>query len=269
MLAQQENALSLMSLLGSTEEAAAQKLATRVALTVEAGAPRLASNVSALLERSLLVVEDTNPDIEVAFGTTFATRAALKIHIGLTASELTISRAGAVGAVTREVPGLFRRIAACYVAGNVIARAVGGERFAHLPDPFIVNFSAFGVPAESLERKITLDDAVLIGAGGVGNGFLWAAQELDLVGSLTIADPKKISAGGLNRCLFFHEDDVGGDKATTLAERTSRPGLKVDAFVGTFAQLVAERKRVRRVFTTPDSREVRRGVQGELPPRSA
>jgi molybdopterin/thiamine biosynthesis adenylyltransferase len=265
MLAQQENILSLMGLLGGTEEEAAKKLATRIALTVDNEAQLLANDVSALLERSLLVVEDAAPDIELALGTTFKTQAPEKIHVGLSASALTISRGTAGGAVTRDVPGLLRKIAACYAAGNVIARAVGGERFAHLPDPFVVNFSAFGVSPETLGRRITLDDAVLVGAGGVGNGFMWAAQELDLAGRLTIADPKRISAGGLNRCLFFCEDDIDSDKAAVLAERTSRPGLNVDAFVGAFAKLVAERKRVRRVFTTPDSREVRRSIQAELP----
>jgi molybdopterin/thiamine biosynthesis adenylyltransferase len=265
MLAQKENILSLMGLLGGTEEGASQKLATRVALTVDNGAQLLANDVSALLGRSLLVVEDTSPDIELALGTTFRTRASERIHVGLNAETLTISRGGAGGVVTRDAPGLFRKIASCYTAGNVIARAVGGERFASLPDPFIVNFSAFGVSPKAIGRKITLDDAVLVGAGGVGNGFMWAAQELDLTGRLIIADPKRISAGGLNRCLFFREEDIGNDKAAILAVRTSRPGFEVTAFGGEFGRLVAERKRVRRVFSTPDSREVRRSIQGELP----
>ena len=166
---------------------------------------------------------------------------------------------------TIEYRELFRKIAACYVVGNVIARAIGGNQFDALQDPFVVLFSTFGATAQDLLRRIELDDAVLVGAGGVGNGLMWGLQELNLEGRLTIVDPKTVSAGNLNRCLFFGEEDIGENKASLLAGRTGRPGFEVDGFVGTFAELRASRGRVRRVFTTPDSREARRSVQSELP----
>jgi molybdopterin/thiamine biosynthesis adenylyltransferase len=268
MLAKEENILTLMGLTGGTEEEAAKRLATRVAITVGdgVGSSLLGRDVSDLLGRSLSVEAAANyPDIEVALGASFRTTAPARIHVELGPDGLTISHRNAVGRVDDRVPGLFRKIAACYVAGNVIARAIGGNQFALLPDPFVVLFSTYGVTAQNLLRRIKLDDAVLVGAGGVGNGLMWGLQELDLEGRLTIVDPKKISAGNLNRCLFFREEDIGEDKATLLASRTTRPGLEVDGFVGSFAELRALRGRVRRVFTTPDSREARRSVQGELP----
>lgn len=267
MQAQHENILGLMGLIDASEEEAAQKLATRVAITIanHSEAQLFASDLSALLDRSLVLVHDEACDIEVAVGGPFKTEAPRRVSITLHDNELTVSE-GANGSAVGKVPGLFRKIAACYAAGNVIARAVGGEQFAGLPDPFIVKFSTFGVSSEDLQRRITLDDAVLVGAGGVGNGFMWAASELNLAGRLTIADPKKIAEGGLNRCLYFRPEDVDiCDKATILAERTNRPDFTVEAFVGPFSALVAERGRVRRVFTTPDSREVRRAIQNELP----
>lgn len=266
MLAEQENVLALMGLIGSTDEEIAEKLRTRVFVRAagNATARLFADDVSKLLGRSLSIVQDESCDVELAIGTPFATRAQLRIRIALDQNTLTISRARAVGAVD-ETPGLFRRVAACYAAGNVIACVVGGAQFEHLPDPFIVKFAHLGVSAADLRRRITLEDAVLVGAGGVGNGFMWALEELDVAGRLTIADPKRISNGGLNRCLYFAADDIGEEKATVLAARTSRPSFTVDAFPYTFSALVAERHRVRRVFTTPDSREARRNAQEELP----
>jgi molybdopterin/thiamine biosynthesis adenylyltransferase len=258
-----------MGLLDSSEEEVLAKLATRVLVSApkDGLAALLGSDISALLERSLQVVHSRAVDVEVAVGTAFQTDAKLKLHVSLSADALSISTGAGTSEVLAEVPGLFRKIAACYAAGHVIAKSLESDQFQNLPDPFVVRFSAFGVSADDLKRTILLDDAVLVGAGGVGNGFMWAASELDIQGRLTIADPKNVAVGGLNRCLYFTSDDVknGGAKATVLAERTKHPGLEVDAFVGKFSDLVAARGRVRRVITTPDSREVRRSVQDDLP----
>jgi molybdopterin/thiamine biosynthesis adenylyltransferase len=94
---------------------------------------------------------------------------------------------------------------------------------------------------------------------------MWALEELEVVGRLTVADPKRIASGGLNRCLYFTHADIGDEKAMVLARKTSRSGFTVDAFPHSFSELVAQRQRVRRVFTTPDSREARRSVQADLP----
>jgi len=269
MLPLRENALGLMGLLDSSEEEVLAKLATRVLVSApkDGLAALLGSDISALLERSLQVVHSAAVDVEVAVGTAFQTDAKLKLHVSLSAGALSISTGAGTSEVSAEVPGLFRKIAACYTAGHVIAKSLESDQFQNLPDPFVVRFSAFGVSADDLKRAILLDDAVLVGAGGVGNGFMWAASELDIHGRLTIVDPKNIAVGGLNRCLYFTSDDVKncGAKATVLAERTKRHGFEVDAFVGKFSDLVAERGRVRRVITTPDSREVRRSVQDDLP----
>jgi molybdopterin/thiamine biosynthesis adenylyltransferase len=266
MQAQAENVLALMSLLGTPEEEVVAKLTAKVTITVgeTVGARLLANDMTALLERSLSLVDNGALDIEVAIGASFKTDAPVRLHVALTTETITVGADVEDAAIADDVPGLFRKIGACYAAGNVIARAIGGEMFEHLPEPFIVNFRAFGVTVEDVKRRIRLDDAVLVGAGGVGNGFMWAASELDLEGNLTIADPKATSPGGLNRCLYFREGDEG-PKATTLAERTDRPGFRVDGFVGEFSELVKQRGRVRKVITTPDSRVTRRSIQGELP----
>ena len=266
MLAEQENILALVGLTGTSDEEVAERLKTRVAIRSadNIAARRFADDVSKLLSRSLCTVEDAACDVELAVGTRFATNAPLRLRVALDAQSLTISE-NDMGAVDDATPGLLRRIAACYAAGNVIARTVGGAQFESIPKPFVAKFANLGISSADLSQPITLNDAVLVGAGGVGNGFMWALAELDVVGHLTIADPKRISQGGLNRCLYFTEADVGEEKAQVLAARTLRLGFSVDAFPHAFSELVARRQRVRRVFTTPDSREARRSIQADLP----
>jgi molybdopterin/thiamine biosynthesis adenylyltransferase len=269
MHATDENALALMGLLGSDREETLAKLATRVSISTsdEEPAQAFVAELVAVLGKSLNIVADAPCDVEIAIGSAHRTDAPLKVTVTLTRESLAVSGGGGSGGVATDVPGLFRRIAACFAAGNVIARTIDAEQFGHLPEPFKLSFSSFGLEACDLQRPIDLEDAVLVGAGGVGNGFMWAIEELDVRGRLTIVDPKNVSEGSLNRCLFFTQADVDGEtpKAIAIAERTSRPSLTVDPYVGEFSALAKERKRVRRVFTTPDSRAVRRSVQDQLP----
>jgi hypothetical protein len=111
MLAKEENILTLMGLTGGTEEEAAKRLATRVAITVGdgVGSSLLGRDVSDLLGRSLSVEAAANyPDIEVALGASFRTTAPARIHVELGPDSLTISHRNAVGRVDDRVPGLCR-----------------------------------------------------------------------------------------------------------------------------------------------------------------
>jgi molybdopterin/thiamine biosynthesis adenylyltransferase len=269
LTADRENLLAVMRLLdGEDEEVAAERLARRVFISVaeEASAQAFADNISALLERSLSVVTILDQcEVEVAVGTNFKSQAPTRIHLALSSEALVVSLNRVGGAVEANVHGLFRKIAACYVAGNVIARAIAGPQFDFLRDTFQVNFSAFGVSQEKLRRPIALSGAVVAGAGGVANGLFWGFEELDISGEVTICDPKAVSAGNLNRCLYFSEDNIGSNKAEVLAGQVSSSQLLVKPFAGTFSQFVKQIGNVRRVFTTVDSRPARRVIQGELP----
>ena len=71
---------------------------------------------------------------------------------------------------------------------------------------FVLRFDALGAtPSYAGAQPIISATTVLVGAGAVANGFLRAARHLDISGGLTIADPKLVGSGNLNRCLYFGE----------------------------------------------------------------
>ena len=266
MNSERENVLALMGLGDLSGEQAKEKLSARVRLTVGAGqaATALAHDITDLLNRSLTITDSLDCDLEIAIGSSFQSAAMHKMHLALSAEALTITGDGA-GGIDDQTPGIFRKIAACYAAGNAIARVVGGDRFQYLPSPFIVTFANLGVSPADLAKPIQLDDPVLVGAGGVGNGFMWALAELPVSGRLTICDPKNIGGGNLNRCLYFAESEVGQKKAEVLASKTGRLGFEVVPFPGPFDDLLKQRTRIKRVITTVDSRPARRAIQSGLP----
>src|SRR5205085_2577953 len=108
---------------------------------------------------------------------------------------------------------------ACYTASVALDHAVGITNLTTRRDPFEVTYASIGANEDILNRAIVLDDSALIGAGAIGNGFLRALRHLSVRGSLDIVDPKAISEGNLNRCLYFEVGDVGNPKATILCEK--------------------------------------------------
>lgn len=271
-----------MSATGLSHEEATKKLAIRVRVTCGNSVPaiKLAEDVQRLLERTIAVAEPNEPcDVELCIQAHPVTNAPMHLSVEVSIDGIVIrnvipgseSHSYEVDAPT-DLHGLFRKAAACYIAGHVIACSVGQQAdasspFAIVPEPFVFNFAALGVTAEDLERPIQLTDTVLVGAGGVANGFLWAADELKLHGEIAIVDPKKVSAGNSNRCLYFDLGDVGRGKAELLAERVNLPGLHITPVQCDLHRHLADRpgKKATRVIVTTDSRRARRSIQGELP----
>jgi hypothetical protein len=258
--ATEENRKALASLLGIDEEEAAEKLQTRVTVTIgdPAGAA-FAADLSELIGKTPQVVgTDANPDIEIAVGGPASTAAPVRMTASMRDDGLMVG-----GAVVRSewsvVPRFNERICACYAAGVVVARAIGRT----CPDPFGVDFRALGIPAG--HAPIVFDDDVLAGCGGVGTAFLWALQAVRTSGRLTVVDGKNVSDGNLNRCFFYDGDDVGKPKVERLVARAVVGDTILKPFVGTFHDLLMERGRIRRVFVTVDSRPARRSIQADMP----
>lgn len=165
-----------------------------------------------------------------------------------------------------RIAGITRKVCACFATGFVLSRLVG-DSIPHSPSrTFELRFDILGLPVEEIAEPLDFCDSVLAGAGGVANGFLWAAEELKPVGGLAIVDPKKIRSGNANRCLYFQSDD-SGYKAEILAARVRLPNVKVTPFVATLHAYVSARPdhRLPWLISTADSRIVRRSFQSELP----
>lgn len=258
--AKEENRKALASLLGIDEEEAAEKLQTKVVVTVaDPAAAAFADDLSQLIGKTLQVVgTDADPDIEISLGGPASTGAPVRMVASMRGDGLIVGSAG-VRPEWSAVPRFNERISACYAAGVAIARAIGKA----CPDPFTVGFRALGIPAD--HAPIVFEDDVLAGCGGVGTGFLWALQAVQTSGRLTVVDGKSVSGGNLNRCFFYEGEDVDKPKAERLVARAVLGNTVLEPFVGTFRDLLLKRGRIRRVFVTVDSRPARRSIQADMP----
>lgn len=263
------NMLALMAIARVPEEVALEKLQTTVLVTAapNAACAKLAANVSQLLDRTFQTVTKGPADIHVSIGTDEVAVGTTHLRVRITeAEEVVLLVPGSETSSVNEAadaPGLLLKVAACYIAGQAIARAISPPN-AYLDSDFVVSADRLGVTLNELRGKVHLDKAVLIGGGGVANGLLWALEEVDAYGTMVVVDPKKVSASNLNRCLYFGEADIDKPKAKVLAQKFRHAHLSLAPHVGTFADLTKAHP-PRRAITTTDSRVARRSVRNEFP----
>lgn len=263
------NMLALMTLAGVPEEVALEKLRTRVFINASENSTyaKLATNLGQLLDRTFEVVTSLPADVHISVG--LDEPAAGPIHLRIAVSdnaEITLlapERETSCVNESAQAPRLLLKVAACYLAGQAIARTIAPQ-YAVIDTDFVVSAPQLGMTLDELNGRLNLDQAVLIGGGGVANGLLWALEEVDAHGAMDVVDPKNVASSNLNRCLYFDSDDIRHPKAEALAKKFQHPHLKLVPFIGTFADLSKNRK-VRRAITTTDSRAARRGVRNQLP----
>jgi molybdopterin/thiamine biosynthesis adenylyltransferase len=262
-----ENVRTAMALLGLSREEAQQKLATKIHVSACPEASALQRDVVELIERTFVTVaSDGRPDLELAIGIAPQSNARTNLILGssmgcaeIVALPNEVELAGYIA-----MPGLTRRVVACYSAAVISAHALGVEQLSSMPSPFRITYADLGLDLALLSAPLVLNDAVLIGAGGVANGFLWGLQELNVSGELLIIDPKTVQPGNLNRCLFFTKGDLGDPKAEALAGNAIFERLTLRGKQAEFSNVLSE-MRVELAISTVDSRRVRRSIQRGLP----
>jgi ThiF family protein len=287
--AKRENARTLANALGITPDAASTVLDACVAVTANADdimACNIANDVVTLLSRTVShvtpnILDEVASDevsldrvaVEVVFGAASAKTGSPVVRVCISPQALTIERATPGNDVPREpcaiVPRLLGRLAACYVSSAAAHSVIAATRLAEMPNPFELYFSELGVTFEQLTARIDLGHAYLAGAGAIGNAFLWAAEHVDLCGTLDIADDDFVSDGNLNRQILFEPDDIGLPKVERLVARASArtPNLTLRARPKRLQNLEERNDGpwLKRLIVAVDSRRARRKLQSELP----
>jgi hypothetical protein len=263
---QRENQLTLARILGVSEDEAAVKLEKRIAVTSSSHeAAALAADVRQYIERSVALSKSGDPaDLEILIGADPRIRSDVKLFVSLSSAGISVGSAGP--SHIDDCHPLLSAIAACYVAGFALCRVLGLET-THCPDDVLtVRFADLGVSPGILETNVDLSDTVLVGAGAIGNAFLFSLRHVTVSGELTVADPKDVGGGNANRCVYFDESSHG-PKAVELCRRAQLdfPKLTLTPYLGTFSDVVKERGRVKRAIVAADSRRVRRSIQADLP----
>lgn len=270
MLSQaEENLYTLMHLTGISEEQGAVLLGYKVrVISADSGdLPLLAFDVRRLLERTVAVVgADEACDLELAIGVDPIADRAICLGLSDSAMEIRPRENGRPDSTRTSIAGITRKGCACFAAGFVLSTLIGDSLPSNPGRIFRFQYANLGFPVDEIADPLNLRDSVLAGGGGIGNGFLWALEELRPIGYLAIVDPKKISPGNANRCLYFEPGD-NGNKAEILATRVRLPNVVIAPFAGTIHDYVESRpdKRIPTLISTPDSRAVRRSFQKELP----
>lgn len=275
--ARYENVRALALAAGVSEEEASERLNATVLVTYDAsdlGAASLVAELIPILSRTLTVAQDLSEGAlpfvtELMIGHVVPRLTVPRVFVALDATRLIIQRAP-IDYIGAGAPHpLMMLIAACYIAGAAIRRAIGDGLPNPPPDCLDILFSAFLPNQHDLDFSIEIGEAYLAGAGAIGNGFLWAARHVQLVGTLHVVDDDLVSPGNLQRQVWFSAEDIGRPKAEQLAAK-AQPFLPACKLTPAVCRLQEHPARndgpwLCRLIAAVDSRRARRHLQNELP----
>jgi hypothetical protein len=271
-----ENVRALMAAAGIPEEEAVSRLEQRVLLTFDKSdwtATFLKEELIPVLSKTLRVDVEADKDatysVELILGQAKVQTSVPSVFVVLRSDSLIISETRVVRPNQMPPAELLIVIAACYVAGAAIGRAVG-EGIPNLPPPeFEIPFDDFAKVDYALFKHVELGEAYLAGAGAIGNGFLWAARHVGLQGKLHVVDDDSVSAGNLQRQIWFRPEDIGKAKAKVLSKRAQLriPHCQLIPAVCRLQKHpnAYEGPWLRRLIVGVDSRRARRHLQNEFP----
>lgn len=265
--AQQESARTLAAVFGLGEEEAIALLDIGVAVTLDGSstADRLGLHLLRVLRRTVGRSEESaTPSVEVLIGAAAPRTKARVIRVVRRSDVVEVGQA-AEGAGLGKIsePGLV--IIACYAAAAAVRVALGSAFRLPFTDPVFLNVEDLAVP----RGVVSLGRMYLAGAGAVGHAFVYGLAGMQVAGELHVVDPKVVSEGNLNRCMWLEPEDVGSPKAEALTRRAaaSFESLKLEPRVGDLGRL-SERTAgpwLEKLVVGVDSRRARRRLQLELP----
>lgn len=119
-------------------------------------------------------------------------------------------------------------------------------------------------PASDAEN---LGEAHLVGAGAIGNGFLWAMARSPFKGLLHIVDHEKLASSNLQRYVMAVPDEEGRFKAGLGAYWLRDSQIDVVPHRLAWAEHLAAKRdwRIDRVFVAVDTPQARIDIQASLP----
>jgi len=181
-----------------------------------------------------------------------------------------LSRHGPVGSGTSGNP-LGAGAAACLATANIFRGVFTGASLDDYIEFSVLNLDPSRLPEEnpSLE-KTQIGQVFLVGAGAIGNGFLWALARAPVHGELAVVDHDSLDLGNLQRYVLSLRAEVGQPKAQLAQALFKRhPSVAVYPVPCTWEDFVTaqpeQRWRFERVVVALDTANDRIGVQASLP----
>jgi hypothetical protein len=163
-------------------------------------------------------------------------------------------------------------VAACLGAANVF-RSVFAAQLPLAKLDAEVTFSVLELdplskkPMNPPFKRVDLGSLHLVGAGAVGNGFLWAATRLDCTGDLHVVDAEILATSNLQRYVHTVTTDVDKEKTALAVAWNANKQLQVHPHKATWDEYMSGRGdwKLERVAVAVDSAHARIQVQGSLP----
>jgi len=269
----------LSALLGIDEAEAALRLKLRIAVNFDETASvsrALGEHVIALLSRTVedagSIPSEKDVDVEIIIGRRKpSVPAKVRIYAGQHGSSFIVDGAEPLNPPDDFPPLPYLVIKACHISAAALRAALEASFPFGSRQPIVLNWrDLFGSEIINSPVPIEIGETHLAGAGAVGHGFVYTLRYFDVRGKLWIADPKRITEGGLNRCLLLSPDDVGRPKATRLCQSAQRffPNLElvaIDTLLGDALKTQGIEARLEKLIVGVDSRRARRSLQMELP----
>ena len=123
--------------------------------------------------------------------------------------------------------------------------------------------------APSLPEDVQLSETVLVGAGAIGNGALWALQRIEGArGRLHLVDHDPVSLSNLQRYVLTVQENVEALKVNLAAELFKDTGIEAVPHPATWAAFLGKRQnwKLPRVAVAVDTAAARVAIQASLPP---
>jgi molybdopterin/thiamine biosynthesis adenylyltransferase len=157
-------------------------------------------------------------------------------------------------------------VAACLAAANVFRAVFLANAPTSLDSSAEICALHFAEGSEDVSlHGVDIGDAVLVGAGAIGQAALWALSRTSAVGRLHVIDPELVELGNLQRYVLATPDSEGRPKTALLPE-SQRSGLDYVGHQQSWEQFCqASGYEWERVLVGVDSAAARRAVQASLP----
>ena len=162
--------------------------------------------------------------------------------------------------------------AACFGAAEVFKKLLeinGCKKnwAANHPGQTCFSFLDYAFSSNNMDfpRKVNIEKILLVGAGAVGSGFLYAISKIEnLRGNILVLDHDGIDRTNLNRCLPYFVDDVGKPKVK-VCERLSNDKLSIFGHSVRYDSFQKQENEFPLIVSTVDNDDARFAIQHDLP----
>lgn len=117
---------------------------------------------------------------------------------------------------------------------------------------------------------LTLPDTALVGAGAIGNSFLWVLSQSPATGSLDVVDGEQVDVSNLQRYVLARNRDPGKPKVFIAKRDLRMSGIQVRPFPLPFDQYMSRYRpdaRLEEAVAAVDNAADRTAIQAVLPRR--